>query len=53
MQRKTDTIGFHSYVDPEKPMGEGKGEKKEVRVGESPSIRDLKAENRLRVDGGR
>ena len=38
-----DTICFHSYVDPEKlnrnPWGRGK-KKKEVRVGESQSIRD-------------
>ena len=44
-QRKTDTICFHSYVDPEKlnrnPWGRGRKEKKkEVRVGESQSIRD-------------
>ena len=40
---KTD-ICFHSYVDPEKlnrnPWGRGRGKKKEVRVGESQSIRD-------------
>ena len=40
-----DTICFHSYVDPEKlnrnPWGRGrKKKKKEVRVGESQSIRD-------------
>ena len=36
-------------------MGEGeekRKKKKEVRVGESQSIRDLKTENKLRVDGG-
>ena len=41
---KTDTICFHSYVDPEKlirnPWGRGRKIKKEVRVGESQSIRD-------------
>ena len=43
-QRKTDTIWFHSYVDPDKlnrnPWGRGRKKKKEVRVGESQSIRD-------------
>ena len=32
--------------------GGGEEKKKEVRVGESQSIRDLKTENKLRVDGG-
>ena len=44
-------------MDPEKlnrnPWGWGKEKKKkEVRVGESQSIRLLKTENKLRVDGG-
>ena len=42
-------------MDPEKlnrsPWGRGR-KKKEVREGESQSIRDLKTENKLRVDGG-
>ena len=33
-------------------MGEGKGEKTKVREGGSQTIRDLKTENKLRVDGG-
>ena len=33
-------------------MGEGKDKKKEVREGGSQNIRDLKTENKLRVDGG-
>ena len=40
MQRKTDTICFHSYVDPEKlnrrPWGWGRGKKKLEREGGKP-----------------
>ena len=53
IQRKTDTICSHSYVDPEKPnrrpWGRGREEKRE---GERQTIRDLKTENKLKVDGG-
>ena len=42
-------------MDPEKlnrrPWGRGR-EKKEAREGGSQNIRDLKTENKLRVDGG-
>ena len=41
-QRKTDTICFHSYVDPEKLNRRpwGRGRKKKVRQGGSQTIRD-------------
>ena len=40
--RKTDTICFHSYVDPEKLSRRpwGRGRKKMVREGKSQTIRD-------------
>ena len=41
-QRKTDTIWFHSYVDPEKLNRRpwGRGRKKKVREGGRQTIRD-------------
>ena len=54
MQRKTDTICFHSYVEAEKlnrrPWGRGRKEKKQ-RGREQNHKRLLKTENKLRVDG--
>ena len=58
-QRKTDTIWFHSYVDPEKlnrnPWGRGREKKKKKRLEwerEPKHKRLLKTENKLRVVGG-
>ena len=56
-QRKTDTIRFHSYVDPEKfkrnPWGRGSKKKKRGQSGREPkNKRLLKTENKLRVHGG-
>ena len=54
-KRKTDTICFHSYVDPEKfnrrPCGRGRGKKLQRGKGANHK-RFLKTENKLRVDGG-
>ena len=56
IQRKTDTICFHSYVDPEKlnrrPWGRERGEKLQ-RGKKANHKRLLNTENKLGVDGGR
>ena len=55
-QRKTDTICFHSYVDPEKlnrrPGGRRRGGTQKLHRGkEANHKRLLNTENKLRIDG--
>ena len=56
LQRKADTICFHSYVDLEKlnrrPWGRGRRKNKLQRGREANHKRLLNTEIRLRVDGG-
>ena len=55
IQRKTDAICFHSYVEPEKLNRRpwGRGRKKRSSRGREPNHKRLfKTENKLRVDGG-